>query len=73
MPENSSYAAPGASAAMPEVRYLTLTEAADLARVALSTLRWWLTAKGLRWHKPGRHRLVRLDDLQAFIEGKCGA
>jgi excisionase family DNA binding protein len=48
---------------------LTITEAAQLLRVPVATLRWW-RHKGIgpRSFKMGRHVLYRHIDLEAFIE-----
>ena len=50
-------------------RLLTITEAAEMLRVPVATLRWW-RHKGIgpRSFKMGRHVLYRLSDLEAFIE-----
>jgi excisionase family DNA binding protein len=48
--------------------YLTYSEAAQLARVPQSTVRWWVATGRLSKYKPGRHPLVKSDELIAFIE-----
>ena len=48
--------------------YLTYLEAAAIARVSPSTIRWWVTTGRLAARKPGRHPLIRRDDLIALIE-----
>ena len=52
-----------------EHELLTITEAADLLRVPVATLRWW-RHKGIgpRSLKNGRHVLYRYSDLVTFIE-----
>jgi excisionase family DNA binding protein len=49
-------------------RYLTLSEAAEVARTNVSTIRWWIAERRLTSYKPGKIRLVREDQLLAFIE-----
>jgi excisionase family DNA binding protein len=51
--------------------YLLLTEAAELARVPLATVRWWVSQNRIRSYKPGRHRLIKRADLIAFIEASA--
>jgi excisionase family DNA binding protein len=50
--------------------YLTIEEAAELARAPEKTVRWWILQGRLRSFRPGRRVLIRRDDLLAFIEGK---
>ena len=50
------------------MQYLTVPEAAEMARCTPTTLRRWIRERGLRSFKPGRHRLVRTDELQRFLE-----
>jgi excisionase family DNA binding protein len=50
-------------------RYLTLKEAADLARTQPETVRYWIWQGKLQGFKPGRLVLVREADLHALIEG----
>jgi excisionase family DNA binding protein len=50
-------------------RYLTLKEAADLARTPAATIRKWIWQGKLQGFKPGRLVLVREADLIALIEG----
>lgn len=52
---------------MPE--YITVPEAAEIARAPITTIRHWLTVGKLPSYKPGRHQLLRKDQLLAFIEG----
>ena len=49
--------------------YLTFEEAAEIARVKPSTVRWWCTTGRLTRYKPGRHPLVKREELLAFIDG----
>ena len=54
----------------PNVRryeWLTVQEVAQLARTAPSSVRHWITTGRLRSSRPGRRRLVRSDDLEAFL------
>jgi excisionase family DNA binding protein len=53
---------------MTSTDYLTLAEAAEIARVPIKSLRWWITCGKLRSYKPGRRRLVKRSELLAFIE-----
>jgi len=48
--------------------YLTFAEAAELARVPVSTVRHWCVTGRLPRYKPGRHPLVKRDELIGFIE-----
>lgn len=49
-------------------RYLKLTEASELCSTAPETLRFWIWQGKLRAYKPGRHVLVREDELRAHVE-----
>ena len=49
-------------------RYLTLPEAAEIARTSVETVRYWVWMRKLRAHKPGRRVLIKESDLLAFIE-----
>lgn len=53
---------------MPTSRYLLLAEAAEFARVSVSTMRFWATAKGLPTTKPGKKVLILESDLTDFIQ-----
>ena len=49
-------------------RLLTVTEAAELLRVPVATLRWWRHKDaGPRSFKLGRHVLYQLSDLDAWV------
>jgi excisionase family DNA binding protein len=48
---------------------LLLDEVAREARVSLSTVRFWIGAGKLPSVRPGRRRLVRRSDLDAFLNG----
>lgn len=61
------HARPGEAA--PE--HLLLEEAARLARVSTSTVRYWVTIGRLPSTKPGRRRVVRRADLEALLAGKA--
>jgi excisionase family DNA binding protein len=50
-------------------RYLTIGEAAELARVPPATVRYWCSLGRLPSYRPGRHRLIRSDVLVRFLEG----
>ena len=47
---------------------LTLSEAADILRVPINTLRWWRqTGKGPEFFKIGRHLVTTVGDLRQYI------
>lgn len=50
---------------------MLIEEAARIARVSSATLRYWIATKGLRSVRPGRRRMVREDDLNAFLESNA--
>lgn len=50
---------------------LLLEEVAREARVSLSTVRFWIGAGKLRSVRPGRRRLVRRSDFEAFLTGSA--
>lgn len=50
-----------------EHQYLLVTEVAELARASVDTVRTWIRSCRLPSVKPGRHRLVRRADLEAFM------
>src|SRR5436305_5401664 len=51
---------------------LTITEAADLLRAPVATLRYWRhLGTGPRSFRLGRRVLYRRNDLHAWIEGQC--
>jgi excisionase family DNA binding protein len=47
---------------------LTLSEAAELLRLKVSTLRAWRIQRRLRFHKVGGRVLLKRGDIQEFIE-----
>ena len=47
--------------------FLLLDEVADLARVSVDTVRFWIRAGKLASVRPGRRRMVRRDVLEAFL------
>lgn len=47
---------------------LLLGEAAEVARVSVDTLRFWIRTKRLKSVRPGRRRMVRRDELEAFLQ-----
>ena len=58
----------------PCMPYLTLIEAAEVARCAPTTLRRWIRKGRLRMFKPGRHQLIHEDELYRFLgEAGCRA
>lgn len=50
------------------LEYLTVAEAAEIARVSEATIRHWLYIRSLPHYKPGRRVLIRASDLQGFME-----
>ncbi len=53
--------------------FLLLTECAELARVPVSTVRHWIAIGRLPSVRPGRRRMVRRDDLEAFFAATPGS
>jgi len=47
---------------------LTIEEVADRCRTAISTVRWWIQTGRLQSRRPGRRRLVRVRDLDRFLD-----
>ncbi len=57
----------------PPTELLTITEAADLLRAPVATLRYWRhLGTGPRSFRLGRRVLYRRDDLQAWVEEQLG-
>ena len=52
--------------------YLLLDEVAELARVSVDTVRFWIRAHKLASVRPGRRRMVRREVLDAFLEQDSG-
>jgi excisionase family DNA binding protein len=48
--------------------FLTVSEAADAMRVPPATIRYWLSIDKIKGFKPGRHVLIRSEDLTALVE-----
>lgn len=48
--------------------FLLLEEVAEETRTSLSTVRYWIATGKLASVRPGRRRLVRRADLEAFLE-----
>ena len=64
MPETAPHAAPD---------LLTITEAAELLRAPVATLRYWRhLGTGPRSFRLGRRVLYRRDDLHAWIDAQHG-
>jgi excisionase family DNA binding protein len=56
-----------------EPELLTITEAAELLRAPVATLRYWRhRGTGPRSFRLGRRVLYRRDDLQAWVEERWG-
>ena len=56
-----------------EPELLTITEAAELLRAPVATLRYWRhLGSGPRSFRLGRRVLYRQDDLQAWVEAQVG-
>jgi excisionase family DNA binding protein len=51
---------------------LILEEVAELTRAKLETVRFWIKCGRLRSLRPGRRRLVRRQDLEAFLADADG-
>jgi excisionase family DNA binding protein len=51
----------------PEPALLFLPEVARAARVSVSTVRHWVLTRKLPSVRPGRRRMVRRADLEAFL------
>jgi excisionase family DNA binding protein len=49
-------------------KFVTFDQAAERLLVPLKTVRYWVSAGKLKAYKPGRHPLIREDDLLAFVE-----
>lgn len=49
-------------------QFLTLVEAADRARAPLKSVRAWCDRGQLASFRAGRRRLIRADDLLAFLQ-----
>lgn len=57
----------------PEAELLTITEAADLLRAPVATLRYWRHRSiGPHSFRLGRRVLYRREDLHAWIDGEAG-
>ena len=58
--------------AEPASELLTITEAAELLRAPVATLRYWRhLGTGPRSFRLGRRVLYRRDDLSAWIDAQC--
>jgi excisionase family DNA binding protein len=47
---------------------LRLERVAELTSTPLATVRYWVQAGKLPAYKPGRHQLVKEEDLTAFLD-----
>lgn len=56
------------SAKTKDQELLSIDDAAKLLRCSPATLRWWIHQRKIASYKLGRRRLLRSDDLHAFIE-----
>jgi excisionase family DNA binding protein len=52
-------------------QFLLLEEIAAETRAPISTVRHWIATGKLASVRPGRRRLVRRVDLEAFLSGAC--
>ncbi len=53
----------------PDCDLLTLSEVADILRVPVNTLRWWLQqGTGPRYFKIGRRLVTTVGDLKTWVE-----
>lgn len=50
------------------ISYLFLSEVAELARVSVDTVRFWVRAGKLASVRPGRRRMVQRDVLDTFLQ-----
>jgi len=50
--------------------YLNLKEAADMARLAPSTIRHYIRKGELKAHKVGSRVIIKTGDLEAFVENQ---
>ena len=48
--------------------YLTVKEAADMARLGLSTIRLYISKRELKAHQVGRRVIIKRTDLENFLE-----
>jgi len=48
--------------------YLTVKEAAELARLAPSTIRLYIRKRQLKSHRVGRRVIIKRTDLESFLE-----
>jgi excisionase family DNA binding protein len=55
------------SPAVHDPQLLLIPEVADLARVSIATVRYWIASGRLPSLRPGRRVLVRLAALQKFL------
>lgn len=51
--------------------FLTLEQISKQLHTPLDTVRFWIYSGKLAAFKPGRHPLVREDDLKAFVENSA--
>ena len=49
--------------------FLTFAQVAARLHVPVASVRYWVSVGKLAAFKPGRHPLIREDDLLAFVEG----
>lgn len=49
------------------MQLLLINEVAKIARVSPASVRWWIQSGRLKSVKPGRHRLIRRQDLADFL------
>jgi len=49
--------------------WLLLEEAAAVARVSAETIRYWIKRGRLASVRPGRRRMIRRGELEAFLSG----
>lgn len=57
----------------PTAPYLTVDEAAGLARVSTKTIRRAFTSGALRAFRPAHRVLLREDDVRAWVESQAAA
>ena len=48
--------------------FITYAQVAEQLHVPVATVRYWVAVGKLAAYKPGRHPLVKLADVEAFVE-----
>jgi len=53
--------------------FLTVEQVAERLSVPVPTVQYWIQCRKFRTFKPGRRRLVREDDLAAFLDSTASS